>query len=66
VKKLVKRNIKVSEFSEVILSCYLNYNPCNIISEGRNILMPDLNKINRDELLSLQLAKYLIGGRNEV
>lgn len=58
MKENVNKNIKDSEFLEVILGCGLNYIPYKIIREGRNILIPDLNKINRDELLSLQLEKY--------
>ena len=58
VKENVKKNIKDSEFLEVILGCGLHYIPYKIIREGRNILIPDLNKINRDELPSLQLEKY--------
>jgi hypothetical protein len=56
-KKYLKKLIKVHEFFEVIHGLGLDYIPCKVIYDGRNFLIPDLNKICWAELLSLQLEK---------
>jgi chemotaxis signal transduction protein len=58
VKEFVTGNNKSWELLKVIPVNDVHYISGKIIYEGRNILIPDLNKINRDELLSLQLEKH--------
>jgi len=58
IKEFVTGNNKTWEFSKVIPVNDVNYISGKIIYEGRNILILDLNKINRDELMSLQLGMH--------
>ena len=48
----------VSQFLKDNLGYDVAYKSCEIKNKSGNIFVPDLNKINRDELLSLQLEKY--------
>lgn len=58
VKEFVTGNNKSWELLKVIPVNDVNYISGKIIYEGRNIYILDLNKINRDELMSLQLGMH--------
>lgn len=55
IKEFVTANNKAREFFEIIPASDKNYISGKINYEDRNILVPNLNKIFRDELISHQL-----------
>jgi len=57
IKEFVTVNNKTWEFFKVNPISDKDYISWEIQYEGRNIFVPDLNKIFRDELLSLKLEK---------
>ena len=65
IKEFVTANNKARQFFEIIPETDKNYISGKITYEDRNILVPNLNKIFRDELISHQSETLSKGGRNE-
>jgi chemotaxis signal transduction protein len=55
IKEYVTVNNKAQEFLKVVPVTDIDYIAAKITYEGRTILVPDLNKICRDELASLHI-----------